>query len=103
LYAEASVTEVTEGVSELEVGWVEEMVALVAESKDMLGLIIMSIPHWFVIGVEAVEEKEVTDENAALKLNTSDWGLTVSFSREVPGVLVPDPVTDETNGFWSVT
>ena len=97
------VTEVTVAERELELGCVVWMVALVAESNAMLGLIIIIIPQPFVTTVPVVELKVVTDEKRALKLNTKDCAVAAFLISEVPGVFVFDPVTDDTKGLLLVT
>jgi hypothetical protein len=56
-----------------------------------------------VTAVLAVELKVVTDEKGALKLNTKDCAVAIFCISEAPGVLVLEPVTDETKGLIFVT
>ena len=72
LYAVVLVTDVTFALNKFDEGCLVEIVALVAVSKEMLGLIIIIIPQEFVIVVAGAELNVVTEEKGALKLNTND-------------------------------
>ena len=88
-------------MTELNAALDSDKVAVVAESKAILGFIMIIIPQLLVIIVLPADEKLVMSAYGALGPNIKDWSTPASTLSPVPGTIPLGADVLETTGLLS--